>query len=92
MRSRSSELDPALKAHVIPNGVDTDFYQRDKVTPLDLPPHSLVFTGTMDFRPNVDAVLWFAHDVLPLIKPRVPRGASLHRGAASACAAGCAAR
>ncbi len=66
------QLDPTLKARVIPNGVDTDFYQRDKVTPLDLPPHSLVFTGTMDFRPNVDALLWFAQAVLPLIQLRVP--------------------
>jgi glycosyltransferase involved in cell wall biosynthesis len=67
------QLDPALQAHVIPNGVDTDFYQRAKVAQLDLPPHSLVFTGTMDFRPNVDAMLWFARDVLPLIKSRVPQ-------------------
>jgi len=66
------ELDPALKAHVIPNGVDTDFYRREKAAPLDLPLPALVFTGTMDFRPNVDAMLWFARDVLPLIKPRVP--------------------
>ena len=65
-------LDPQVAAHVIPNGVDTDVYQREKVTPLDLPPHSLVFTGTMDFRPNVDAMLWFAHEVLPLIRSRMP--------------------
>ena len=25
----------------------------------------LVFTGTMDYRPNADAVVWFAHEVLP---------------------------
>ncbi len=43
-----------------------------KVAPIDLPPHALVFTGTMDFRPNVDAVLWFAREVLPLIKRDVP--------------------
>jgi glycosyltransferase involved in cell wall biosynthesis len=66
------QLDPTLKAHVIPNGVDTDVYQREKVAPLDLPPHSLVFTGTMDFRPNVDAMLWFMREVLPLIKPHIP--------------------
>ncbi len=65
------QLDPAVKAHVIPNGVDTDFYRREEVTPLDLPPHSLVFTGTMDFRPNVDAILWFAQEVLPVIKQQV---------------------
>ncbi len=66
------QLEPALAAHIIPNGVDTDFYQRERVTPLDLPPHSLVFTGTMDFRPNVDALLWFAKEVLPLLKRDVP--------------------
>jgi glycosyltransferase involved in cell wall biosynthesis len=66
------QLDAALEPHVIPNGVDTEFYRREVVTPLELSPHSLVFTGTMDFRPNVDAMLWFAQDVLPLVKRDVP--------------------
>ncbi len=66
------QLDPALRPVVVPNGVDTEFYRREAVTPLDLPPHSLVFTGTMDFRPNVDAMLWFASEVLPLVKRAVP--------------------
>ena len=66
------QLDPALQPHVIPNGVDTEFYRREAVTPLELPPHSLIFTGTMDFRPNVDAMVWFVQDVLPLVKRAVP--------------------
>ncbi len=66
------QLNPTVQAHIIPNGVDTDVYRCEKVPALDLPPHSLVFTGTMDFRPNVDAMLWFAQEVLPLIKSRVP--------------------
>jgi sugar transferase (PEP-CTERM/EpsH1 system associated) len=65
------QLDPSLKVNVIPNGVDTELYRRDKVTPIVLPPHSLVFTGTMDFRPNVDAVLWFAQEVLPLVRQSI---------------------
>jgi sugar transferase (PEP-CTERM/EpsH1 system associated) len=65
------ELDPALKVAVIPNGVDTTFYRRADVHPAELPPQALVFTGTMDFRPNVDAVLWFAQAVLPLIRETV---------------------
>ncbi len=28
---------------------------------------SIVFTGQMDYRPNIDAVTWFARDILPLI-------------------------
>jgi sugar transferase (PEP-CTERM/EpsH1 system associated) len=31
-----------------------------------------VFTGTMDYRPNIDAVTWFADAVLPLIRQRHP--------------------
>jgi glycosyltransferase involved in cell wall biosynthesis len=31
-----------------------------------------VFTGTMDFRPNVDAVLWFARKVLSRVRAQVP--------------------
>ncbi len=32
----------------------------------------IVFTGQMDYRPNVDAVTWFARDILPLIRCRHP--------------------
>lgn len=66
------DLDRDLRIDVIPNGIDTRLYDRSQVMPLVLPPHALVFTGTMDFRPNVDAVLWFAQEVLPLITARVP--------------------
>ena len=67
-------LMPDLQLTVIPNGVDSTHYhpQAEFVTDVNLPPHSLVFTGKMDFRPNIDGVLWFAHEVLPLIQARVP--------------------
>jgi glycosyltransferase involved in cell wall biosynthesis len=57
--------------HLLPNGIYVDDY----VTPrqsLDLGEHVLVFTGKMDYRPNVDAMLWFTESVLPLIVQRVP--------------------
>ncbi|MCX7670547.1 MAG: glycosyltransferase, partial [Anaerolineae bacterium] len=64
---------PELEVAVIPNGVDLTFYRRDAVAPLSgLGPHALVFTGKMDYRPNVDAVLWFADAVLPLILAQLP--------------------
>ena len=62
---------PGLEVHVIPNGVDLAYYALGTVDGF-LPPNSLVFTGTMDFRPNVDAVLWFADRVLPLIRQCLP--------------------
>ena len=64
---------PGLEIAVIPNGVDLAFYRRDAVPPLSqLGPHALVFTGKMDYRPNIDAVLWFADAVLPLILAQIP--------------------
>jgi glycosyltransferase involved in cell wall biosynthesis len=67
------ELLPGLEVTVVPNGVDLDFYRPGVTPPLPgLEPHSLIFTGKMDFRPNVDAVLWFVNDVLPLITAKIP--------------------
>jgi glycosyltransferase involved in cell wall biosynthesis len=36
------------------------------------PAPRLVFTGRMDYRPNIDAVTWFARAVLPKLRARVP--------------------
>ncbi len=64
---------PGLEVAVIPNGVDLAFYRRDAVAALPgIGPHALVFTGKMDYRPNVDGVLWFADAVLPLILAQLP--------------------
>jgi glycosyltransferase involved in cell wall biosynthesis len=69
------QLDPGLKPYVVPNGVDLAFCS-SAFRPLSglLVPGSrdMVFVGKMDFRPNVDAVLWFAQNVLPLIRKEIP--------------------
>ena len=39
----------------------------------------LVFTGRMDYRPNIDAVQWFAREVLPVLRQRVPAARSVDR-------------
>jgi sugar transferase (PEP-CTERM/EpsH1 system associated) len=68
-------LIPDLQASVVPNGVDMAYYT-SPAPPLEQQagpgPDDLVFTGKMDFRPNVDAVLWFADQVLPLIRGAAP--------------------
>ena len=69
-------LDAALEPVVVPNGVDIDFYAADVPAMEDGAgpgPLDLVFTAKMDFRPNVDAVLWFAQAVLPPVRRRSPR-------------------
>lgn len=63
-------LVPDLSVTVIPNGIDTGVYFPPPLSCSSAP--ALVFTGTMDFRPNVDAVLWFVRDVLPRIQAEVP--------------------
>lgn len=68
-------LVPGLEPAIVPNGVDMAYYSapapplesHDRPGPMDL-----VFTAKMDFRPNVDAVLWFAEETLPRIRQESP--------------------
>jgi sugar transferase (PEP-CTERM/EpsH1 system associated) len=54
-------------SHTLENGIDTKTYDPALTTPVAAPHPLIVFTGQMDYRPNVDAVTWFARDVLPLL-------------------------
>ncbi|MGD8736862.1 MAG: glycosyltransferase, partial [Anaerolineae bacterium] len=68
------ELDAGLRPIVVPNGVDVAFYADPGPSLTEgMGPGSrdLVFTAKMDFRPNVDAVLWFAHEVMPLVQREI---------------------
>jgi sugar transferase (PEP-CTERM/EpsH1 system associated) len=64
-----SEVAPKANALAIPNGVDTNFFK-----PADdaAAPNRLVFVGQMDYMPNVDAVLWFADQVWPILQRQHP--------------------
>ena len=55
---------------VIENGIDAHYFDPAAVTPICQPAPLLVFTGQMDYRPNADAVCWFARDVLPALRMR----------------------
>lgn len=63
-------LAPSLNISVVPNGIDTAL-NSPRLSHTSST-STLVFTGTMDFRPNVDAVTWFCAETLPLIKAKVP--------------------
>ena len=52
--------------HVIPNGVDTRYFQTHPDKPQNSE-NALVFTGSMDWLPNDNAVCYFAVEILPLI-------------------------
>jgi glycosyltransferase involved in cell wall biosynthesis len=53
---------------VVPNGVDPD---RFHPTPLPQAP-TVVFTGSLNWEPNVEGLRWFCQDVWPLVRQRVP--------------------
>lgn len=62
-------LAPGLPIEVVPNGVDTSYFQRGVAArPAGQAAPYLLFTGTLDYRPNIDAVTWFTHEVLPLVQ------------------------
>jgi len=70
-RAEAEALDAATdKVIAVGNGVDTDYF-RPQQRPADAPP-TLVFTGTMDYRPNVEGVCWFAEAIWPGLRRERP--------------------
>ena len=55
-------------------GVTTDYFSSSRSYPNPFPAQSLpmVFTGAMDYWPNVDAVQWFAREILPPVLAQNP--------------------
>ncbi|MCU0223442.1 MAG: glycosyltransferase [Acidobacteria bacterium] len=59
---------------VVPNGVDTAYFVPwpETAGAQGGDGRTLVFTGSMDWRPNQDAIAWFAHAVHPLLAQAGP--------------------
>ncbi len=55
---------------VVQTGVDTEYFVPAAQATTD--PH-LVFTGSMDWLPNEDAMTYFCRDILPLVRAGEPR-------------------
>jgi polysaccharide biosynthesis protein PslH len=66
---RISDSAGSQSIHFAQNGVDLDYFAAMK---RDGRSRSIVFTGTMDYFPNVDAVCLFARDIFPRIRSAVP--------------------
>jgi sugar transferase (PEP-CTERM/EpsH1 system associated) len=67
LRQHTPDLHPAI----VPNGIDVEVYASHAAPG---PAHAarLVFTGKMDYRPNLDAALWFIEEVFPRIRAAAP--------------------
>ena len=63
----------ADRVHVVENGIDTEFYdpvaQFERIDPAAA---TIVFTGQMNYRPNVEAVTWFVETILPHVHAAHP--------------------
>jgi sugar transferase (PEP-CTERM/EpsH1 system associated) len=58
--------------HAVGNGVDFNFFSPLYRTTIPKNGPVIVFTGVMDYLPNVDGVKWFANEVFPLILNNIP--------------------
>jgi sugar transferase (PEP-CTERM/EpsH1 system associated) len=73
-RALLDAIAPGAVTATLENGVDFDFFDPARVEPLpELQGRRyLVFIGVMDYYPNIDAVRWFASEVLPQLRRRDP--------------------
>lgn len=62
------------RSQVLRNGVDAEYFSPSAsfANPFAADELPLVFTGSMNYWPNVDAVRWFAQDMLPALRSRWP--------------------
>lgn len=77
---RNMAPESANRVGVISNGVDADYFSPDPACaspfagrgmhPEQIP---LVFTGAMDYWPNIDAVTWFVKHILPILRQAWPQ-------------------
>jgi len=57
---------------ILPNGVDLSIFD-NMSHDYDDPDDIIIFTGNMDYSPNIDAVVYFVEEVFPLILSKFPK-------------------
>jgi glycosyltransferase involved in cell wall biosynthesis len=69
-RAAMLELAPGCPITVVPTGVDTEHYQASPSVSPD--PPVVLFTGSMDWEPNIDAMEYFCADIWPAVLAEFP--------------------
>ena len=79
------------KVNIVPNGVDTDYFNVDKMISshdnvstyqrINVSTYSIVFTGNMSYAPNVDAAQYLIKEIMPFVWSQVPSATVLLAGA-----------
>jgi sugar transferase (PEP-CTERM/EpsH1 system associated) len=68
-RDTLASICPSAAIEVVPNGVDPGYF---KLFDSEEEDNNIIFTGSMDWQPNEDAVLYFCDRILPIIKAELP--------------------
>ena len=74
-RKRIQDLASISQVQVIPNAVDCTYYE--SAPPVSASPsskslnQSILFTGTLDYAPNIEGLRWFTQKVYPLLKEQL---------------------
>lgn len=63
-------LNRHIRTVVVPAGIDADYYSPDSRLEED---HTIVSVGSMDWPPNVDALVWFCREIFPKIQKNIPK-------------------
>jgi hypothetical protein len=69
-RALLAAMAPAARVVSTPTGVDTSYFA-PREAPEEAPP-GIVFSGSMDWYPNEDAMLFFIDEILPAIRRAIP--------------------
>ncbi|NDK56315.1 glycosyltransferase family 4 protein [Pontibacter fetidus] len=66
------ELASNANIKVVPNGVDINFFKAVSLSKDDVVDKIILFTGDMGYKPNIDAVIYFARQILPDLLLQIP--------------------
>lgn len=65
------------KIEVVPNGVDFNYYSPQ----LGDKKYDLIFSGNMNYPPNIESAVYIAHEIMPLLKKQKPDATLVIAGA-----------
>jgi sugar transferase (PEP-CTERM/EpsH1 system associated) len=60
---------PDTPLAVVPNAVDLDYFAPSRAA---VEPHTVIFSGTLHYRPNLDAARYLIDEIWPLVRHRYP--------------------
>jgi polysaccharide biosynthesis protein PslH len=69
-RQQMLQMDRSCEISVVPTGVDTARFP--VAPPAKADPPTIIFTGSMDWEPNIDAVNYFCQEIFPRIRAEFP--------------------